>query len=243
MTVERGGPFRYEEAGKNREVRIPKQEEEGVRFMGGELSPEEMERTRRDLAEFIGDSRRYIDRGGAGSVHRLSGGVCFKAIEPRRFSPGAHLMDIGNPVAVEAQYLAGISRLNVRGVRTCKCYGFFESSRPEDPDILLMEELDAVNLQHVLNDTASAPDSFNPETFLDDYWDFLDELHRQGIAHGDVAPRNVMIDRKTGKPRVIDFGRSQRIPREGSKRDRFVDKDAADFELVYDAVAKKFNLA
>lgn len=242
MTIEQNAkPPGEVHLSQKKEVRTPK--EESVRFIGGELSEEQMDRTQYELAGFIADPDRYIDRGGAGSVHRLSGGVCFKAMEARRFSPNAHLMNLGNPVEFEAQFLANASRIDVRGARTCRCYGFYSSRRFEDPDILLMEELDAVNLQYVLNGTVDIPESFHADVFLEDYWDFLDELHRRGVVHGDVAPRNVMIDKKTGKPRIIDFGRSQYLSLEAKKRQEAIDKDVADYDLVYSAVEKKFNLA
>lgn len=226
---------------------VPPQEKrssfiESVRFVEGELTSEQIERTKSELLRISQDPQSFIDKGGAGSVHRLNGRVCLKVMEARRHSPRKHLMDLGNPVIVEAQFLAEASRLEVNGARTCYCYGFYSSDRFEDPDFLLMEELDAVNLQHVLNGTVPPPDSFDSDAFLDDYAAFINALHEAGIAHGDIAPRNVMIDRETGKPRIIDFGRSLHMPLSRDKRQELIDKDFEDFNLVFDEVERKFNL-
>lgn len=37
------------------------------------------------------------------------------------------------------------------------------------------------------------------------------ELHSKGIVHGDLHPENVLINKKTGKPKIIDLGNSRKI--------------------------------
>lgn len=106
-----------------------------------------------------------------------------------------------------------------------------------------MEELDADGLQHILNGTVEPPENFDAFRFFDEYAAFIESLHEAGIVHGDIAPRNVMVDRKTGKPRVIDFGRSKRLSLTGKKREELLGQDERDLEQVYEALEKHFNLA
>ncbi|XYH98762.1 AAA family ATPase [Sorangium sp. So ce1128] len=44
--------------------------------------------------------------------------------------------------------------------------------------------------------------------------DTLDLLHRHEVIHKDIKPHNIMIDKATYEPRLIDFGISARISRE-----------------------------
>lgn len=157
----------------------------------------------------INTPKNYIDKGGAGSVYRLAEGVCIKVMTPRRLSPNAGLMDIGNHPLIEANILRSLAARSVSGVRVPYCYGFLEAKRAEDFDYLLMEELDAVNLQHMILGKVSAPASFDPMVFTDALTDYIQDIHHAGVAHGDLEARNVMVDRSTGLPRLIDFGRAR----------------------------------
>ena len=169
------------------------------------------------LAEYIRNSinspKNYIDKGGAGSVYRVADGLCMKVMTPRRLSPNAAMLDIGNHPLVEANILRSLASREVSGVRVPYCYAFLEARHAEDFDYLLMEELDAVNLQHVILGKVPAPESFDPTVFTDALEDYMRDIHHAGVAHGDLEARNVMIDRKTGLPRLIDFGRSQLLGR------------------------------
>lgn len=175
------------------------------------------DKTALSLAEQVRDRinnpRNYIDKGGAGSVYRLADGLCMKVMSPRRLSPNAAMMDIGNHPVVEANILRSLASRVVSGVRVPYCYGFLEAKHAEDFDYLLMEELDAVNLQHMILKKIPAPEAFDPDAFTDALSDYMHDLHKSGIAHGDLEARNVMVDRKTGLPRLIDFGRSRLLGR------------------------------
>jgi tRNA A-37 threonylcarbamoyl transferase component Bud32 len=91
--------------------------------------------------------------------------------------------------------------------------------------------LDAVNLQLVINGDEMMPDNFNKEEFFDSLGEYVGEMHFQkNIAHGDLYARNIMVDRVTGKPYVIDFGRSVNMTNL-SKQER-IKKEDANFHLM-----------
>ena len=191
----------------------PKREDERTRESVATFERAELDDgTALALAEYVRNSinspKNYIDKGEAGSVYRLAEGLCMKVMTPRRLSPNAAVLDIGNHPLVEANILRSLASREVSGVRVPYCYGFLEARHAEDFDYLLMEELDAVNLQHVILGKISAPEAFDPMVFTDALGDYMQDIHHAGIAHGDLEARNVMIDRKTGLPRLIDFGRS-----------------------------------
>lgn len=77
----------------------------------------------------------------------------------------------------------------------------------EEYDVLLMEQVDGCNLDQLAERGLPLPDGFDPDRFADDLLRFVKKMNDRGIYHRDIAPRNVMIDFKTGKPWLIDFGR------------------------------------
>jgi serine/threonine protein kinase len=173
------------------------------------LSPEEKAKSIHQLENIVHHPERYVDKGGAGKVYRLNNGLCIKIMEPRRLSPHAAIFDLGNGPREEAAFLTALASLEISGVRTPRCFGVVSARHLTDSDMIIMEMLDAVNLQHILNKTASFPESFHWERFVDGLSAYFDAMHRAGILHNDVEPRNIMIDHKSGNARVIDFGRSR----------------------------------
>lgn len=154
----------------------------------------------------------FVGKGGAATVWNLAGRMCAKVMEPRHNSPHRAMMNLGNTVAreFEIQYL--LRDLVVEGVRVPYPIAYLESTESDGLNAILMEEMDAVDLQHILRKEAKLPGSFDRTSFLDALEQFIHTMHNEKrIAHGDLAPRNIMIDRKTGRPIVIDFGRAKHI--------------------------------
>lgn len=197
---------------------------------------EEVEQLMNTIREIINDPERYIDKGGAGTVYQFSPGKCIKVLEDRENSPAAQYMHLGNPVQLECAIQERLSGIEVSGVRAPTVFGYFKDPDGHEKSFILMEELDAINLQHALNDESLFPNTFDADKFSDALYDYLSHLHDElEIVHDDLAPRNVMIDRNTGMPRLIDFGRSkQKNQAKSDEFDLMIDGDMTAFDDIAD---------
>jgi serine/threonine protein kinase len=207
-----------------------------VRFDTTELQGEQMEYFEAQVRDIVSDPRRYIDRGGVGTVHAVTEHLCIKVLEPRHESPRAHLMDLGQPVQVEAGIQRAVCGVEIAGVRAPWVYGYSKGSGENVPSIIIMERLDAVNLQRALNGDEQFPRDYDPDRFMSALESYLDYLHEQfGIIHGDLEPRNIMIDIQTGMPRVIDFGRSRVVSSMSEeRRQQMIDRENEMFAEIYE---------
>lgn len=153
----------------------------------------------------------FIDKGGAASVYSLPQGFCVKIIDPRHNSPHKHLFNLGNTVLQEGHFQEVMSGLVTKSTtRTPKLLAIFSNQAVGEKGALVMEKLDAINLEHVLLRRQKLPDTFELESFFDNLEMFVQNMQdNEKIVHGDLFARNVMVDIATGQPRVIDWGRSQ----------------------------------
>jgi serine/threonine protein kinase len=161
----------------------------------------------RQLQSISENPENFIDKGGAGAVYKLPAGMCMKVMEARHDSPNSNIMKLGNTLEQEARFLERIEHFSFAGARTPEYLGYIRS---KNFLAILMEELEAVNLQKVLNGEAALPPSFSFDRFFDALEQYMDHLNTDFHAvHGDLEPRNVMIDIKSGNPRIIDFGNAK----------------------------------
>lgn len=187
------------------------------------------------LQRRISDPLRFMDKGGAGSVFNVNDSICIKMIEDRQTleDDRAHKegrepfhLDLGNRPYIEAQIQDHMNDLYIDGVRSPQLVQYL---RGESWHGLIMERLNAVNLQHVLNGKVPLPEEFNKDRFLQSLGNFLEATHgEKRIYHGDLFPRNVMIQNETGDARVIDWGRSGHL--KNDTHDSFAKKDWIKFD-------------
>lgn len=174
-----------------------------------EMPGETVESLRAKLEEVMSNPDNLLGVGGIGEVFSIGDRFCVKMM---KVTPDRTIGGTRNPVAREVEIQSVLEDLEVDGVRVPKCFGYWEAALDDGLRAgIIMEQLDAVNLQLVLNGVEAAPEAFDPETFHEDLQAFLEEMHERNILHNDLFPRNTMIDRNTGKPRLIDFGNSRNI--------------------------------
>jgi tRNA A-37 threonylcarbamoyl transferase component Bud32 len=164
------------------------------------------------LAEFETEAH-FIDKGGAGAVYALPNNHCLKVLLERHEKPNHEQYDLGNTVAEEARLQEQMARTTYAGpTRVPHTLAYLAGIYPIERNAIVMERLNAVNLQHAINGTAKLPEQFDLDTFFTQLEDFVDHMHTvEKIAHLDLYARNIMVDNETAIPYVIDFGRSERL--------------------------------
>ncbi len=169
------------------------------------VSPEILGQTKEALEKIIRDPDAYIDEGGAAWVYRLPIGLCIKVMRPHNENTASG-MQLGNSLEEEAAFLEYLRTVVVEGARTPDYVSY---TRIEETGVLIMEEIHGVNLQKILNGTEPLPPSYSHHAFFDALEKYVQALHEtHHIAHGDLEPRNIMVEEESGMPRIIDFGRS-----------------------------------
>jgi thiamine kinase-like enzyme len=145
------------------------------------------------IEKAVNNEANFIDKGGAGRVYEFGPkSICIKLMEERHHSQQSEMFQLGNSVASEAWFLDRLSDFCVEGVRTPVFVEYFEGARKTG---IAMEKLDAVNLQHVINGSEPLPENFDMDDFFDRLEAYIYEMHdRMMICHGDLEPRNIMID-------------------------------------------------
>jgi serine/threonine protein kinase len=78
----------------------------------------------------------------------------------------------------------------------------------DDLEVLLMETMDAVSVDDLMRKGGLPPDGFDYEKFCAQIQDFIASMHERKLYHRDLHAGNVMVERGTGRPVIIDFGRS-----------------------------------
>jgi tRNA A-37 threonylcarbamoyl transferase component Bud32 len=196
------------------------------------LDPTLAKHIQKTFQEIINNPSSYMDKGGAAKVYQLPSGLCMKVLEKRHDSPNSHLMKLGNTIQTESSFLERLSGFSHAGVRTPDYLGY---ARSPEFSAIFMERLDAVNLQRAIEQLDPFPKSFDPEAFFVALDEYMAELHMEwGVVHGDFEARNVMIDKKSGLPRVIDFGKSKWIkaPKFEKEAGSLIDEDLKNLEIM-----------
>jgi len=187
------------------------------------------------------DEANYIDHGGAAKVYQLGNReICVKIMKNRHASPQASQYNLGASPLTEFKFMELLHGHTCSGIRTPIAEAYIESG---DTAAIVMEKLNAVNLQHILNGKEGIPEKFDVKKFFTALDEYINTLHSEyNIAHMDLYPRNIMIDRETGEAYVIDLGRAERIIHIGSEeRQKRIDHDFDRYDEMYLELEKLAN--
>lgn len=210
--------------------------------LGNGVMREDADRYLEDIKIFISDKENYLGEGGVGTVFRLGSdsGICIKLIANRHENANAGIMNLGNDVDQEVKFLLDLEGLKVNGVSSTRYFAYF---RGKDYNAIVMEELEAVNLQDVLRGLVDVPANFNLDKSFADLESYIDEMQmKKGIVHNDLEARNLMID-KSGCFKVIDYGRAF-YERDPSKIEKSGNVDWNNLDKIYEklhALLDKLN--
>lgn len=153
----------------------------------------------------LNENRIEIGYGQAGHVisSRSQPEVCYKVLFDKEKLPSG-TNDIAKETSIQSSVWEQMD--GHYGVRVPVVYGFIHEKGTR---AMIMELLDAPSLRKVVERKAeNFPENFDTDTFFSALEQFVRELHMKNIYHRDLHAGNVLVDRKTGMPCVIDFGLS-----------------------------------
>ena len=102
----------------------------------------------------------------------------------------------------EAHTLSRLDHPNI-----VKVHQVFEDN---DTAYMAMEHIDGPDLLDTVEGKAPALTRDQITTVLAQMLDALAYVHAQGVLHRDISPDNILLDRATGRPVLIDFGASRK---------------------------------
>jgi len=127
--------------------------------------------------------------------------LCYKIIKAKAY--------YYNNVEEEAQFLSEARKITNTEVLIPEPE-YSISNEDESSNVLAMERLDAFSIEDLLNGRGELPKNFDLYGFFKKLENFVVKLNQARIFHRDIHPGNIMIERKTGKPCLIDFGAAKK---------------------------------
>lgn len=142
--------------------------------------------------------------------------TCYKVMFPEDRVPKGT-----NDIATEADLQDEIAMLGeISGVRAPKVFSFIHEG---DTRAITMERLEAVSMRDVMDGKEPLPVAFDADVFMDRLGKYITELNMRGYYHRDLHEGNVMINKETAVPYVIDFGYAKFSP---------IAEDAYDLKII-----------
>ena len=116
-------------------------------------------------------------------------------------------------------------KLYSKGFRVPQLLGnyYFKST---NEFFIYMQKIEGFSLDRYINGEADLLENFNIDTFWADVDEEIKKMHTVGVMHNDLHPGNIILDDKTAKPFIIDFGQSKDANlKEGEELSEFATED------------------
>ncbi|MFN6926196.1 MAG: serine/threonine protein kinase [Tabrizicola sp.] len=188
-------------------------DEVGFETFADELKPG----TRLLLGQFTIDS--FLSAGGFGITYKARDSLdrlmvvkeCFpasfcrrtgNAVGPRTRQREEEYRSVVKLFLEEAFTLSRLDHPNI-----VRVHQVFEDN---DTAYMAMDYIDGPDLLETVEGTAPPLKPDQIMAILSQMLDALAHVHAQGVLHRDISPDNILLDRRTGKPVLIDFGASRK---------------------------------
>jgi hypothetical protein len=188
-------------------------EDVGIETFADELKPG----TKLLLGQFTIDS--FLNAGGFGITYKARDSLdrlmvikeCFpasfcrrtgNAVGPRTRQREEEYRSVVKLFMQEAFTLSRLDHPNI-----VKVHQVFEDN---DTAYMAMDYIDGPDLLETVEGTAPPLKPDQIMAILGQMLDALAYVHAQGVLHRDISPDNILLDRRTGKPVLIDFGASRK---------------------------------
>lgn len=144
-----------------------------------------------------------LGRGGMGVVYRAQHQTtkrvdAIKLIRPDQIaiSSAEHFEMIRRLFRQESQLAAAVAHEHIVPV--------YQVGEVDGTAWYSMQLVDGISLKEL-----AARESLSPEqvaTYIERIAKAVDVVHRHGVLHGDIKPQNILIERETDRPLIMDFG-------------------------------------
>lgn len=132
--------------------------------------------------------------------------IAMKIMSVDTVSSNASQYGITNNLHEETRLAEQAYEIDDENVRVPRQIASFKVNADTKTEISLMEAVDGVTIKDVIMDPDKLPEKFDEKVFLDELRAFVRKMNAKGIHHRDLHEGNIMIDNRTGKPIIIDFG-------------------------------------
>jgi len=199
-----------------------------------QLVKELLEEHEEEIKTLLDDASKRLGEGRTANVCFLGSNerICIKIFKKPDQISGT---DFYLPPNQEKDFLERMDGLPTK-VRVPRVYASFKDEENRH-DFLMMETLPAVSVDDILKGRADLPENFDIGSFQNDLLGFVEKMHSERrVCHRDLHEGNIMIDRETFKPYVIDFGAAGEYW-EAEPRERgpyHITKDGQDTRLTKD---------